>query len=81
MMEDMNLYNLTRNIKKSDIFYGSIKKYVYIKYHGDQIFQIDTDEWHSHVNVLNNGSYRKYLSDYSNTGHILEDGRIFKNDV
>ena len=42
-----------------------------------QLFQIDIDEWYSHVNILNNGSYRKYLSDCSNTGHILEDGRIY----
>jgi len=73
----MNLSNLNRVAGSSSILYSSIKKYVSIKYHGEQIWQMDLeDDFHSHVNVLSNGSYRKYNSDGTKTNHFFADGDI-----
>jgi hypothetical protein len=72
----MNLSNLNRDYKLYGIVYKSIKKYISIKYDGEQIWQMDLEnDFHSHVNILSNGSYRKYNSDGSNSGHFFEDGR------
>lgn len=34
------------------------------------------NDFHSHVNILSNGSYRKYNSDGTSTNHIFGDGAI-----
>lgn len=73
----MNLSNLNRVTGRSCILYSSIKKYVSIKYHGEQIWQMDLEnDFRSHVNILSGGSYRKYNSDGTKTKHFFADGAI-----